>query len=163
MTREAPGPTTRIRELRKARGFTLKELALAIGTTPQTVQRLETANMTVSTEWLEKIAKALVLEPYQLLSPPDCKATPERAFLNALEDALVRNRRMIPALEDVPLALMEAVGSLSGLALESRKGLRPWSDVVNAAIAVAAGAMRIGIDGEGLRGSVAGRKMGEAA
>jgi transcriptional regulator with XRE-family HTH domain len=58
---------TRIREFRKLRGMTLKELAEKIGTTPQTVQRLETANMTVSTDWLEKIARALLVEPADLI------------------------------------------------------------------------------------------------
>jgi transcriptional regulator with XRE-family HTH domain len=58
---------TRIREFRKLRGMTLKELADKISTTPQTVQRLETANMTVSTDWLEKIARALLVEPADLL------------------------------------------------------------------------------------------------
>lgn len=58
---------TRIREFRKLRGMTLKELADKINTTPQTVQRLETANMTVSTDWLEKIARALLVEPADLL------------------------------------------------------------------------------------------------
>ncbi|MGE0612668.1 MAG: helix-turn-helix domain-containing protein, partial [Hyphomicrobiales bacterium] len=33
---------TRIRELRKARRLTLKQLAARAGTTPQTIQRLET-------------------------------------------------------------------------------------------------------------------------
>ncbi len=58
---------TRIREFRKARDMTLKELADKIGTTPQTVQRLETANMTVSTLWLEKIAEAFGIEPADLI------------------------------------------------------------------------------------------------
>jgi transcriptional regulator with XRE-family HTH domain len=58
---------TRIREFRKLRGLTLKELADKISTTPQTVQRLETANMTVSTDWLEKIARALLVEPADLI------------------------------------------------------------------------------------------------
>lgn len=58
---------TRIREYRKLRGMTLKELADKINTTPQTVQRLETANMTVSTDWLEKIARALLVEPADLI------------------------------------------------------------------------------------------------
>lgn len=58
---------TRIREFRKLRGMTLKELADKINTTPQTVQRLETANMTVSTDWLEKIARALLIEPADLI------------------------------------------------------------------------------------------------
>jgi transcriptional regulator with XRE-family HTH domain len=60
---------TRIREFRKLRGMTLKELADKIKTTPQTVQRLETANMTVSMEWLEKIARALLVEPADLIGP----------------------------------------------------------------------------------------------
>lgn len=61
------GPHTRIREFRKLRGLTLKDLAFKINTTPQTVQRLETANMTVSTEWLGKIARALLVEPADLI------------------------------------------------------------------------------------------------
>lgn len=67
---------TRIRELRKLRGLTLKELADKIGTTPQTVQRLETANMTVSTAWLEKIARALNVEPAELISSTSSRDIP---------------------------------------------------------------------------------------
>jgi len=59
---------TRIRELRRLRGLTLKELADLSGTTPQTIQRLETANMTVSTDWLERIAAALDVRPIELLA-----------------------------------------------------------------------------------------------
>ncbi len=58
---------TRIREFRKARNMTLKQLADKIGTTPQTVQRLETDNMTVSTSWLEKIAGAFGIEAADLI------------------------------------------------------------------------------------------------
>ena len=61
------GMRTRIREFRKLRGFTLKQMAGKLNTTPQTVQRLETANMTVSTSWLEKFALALSVEPSDLL------------------------------------------------------------------------------------------------
>lgn len=58
---------TRIRELRKKHGLTQVELAQKIGTTAQTVQRLETANMTVSTDWLEKFAKVFDVRPADLL------------------------------------------------------------------------------------------------
>lgn len=58
---------TRIRELRKARKLTLKDLAARVGTTPQTIQRLETANMTVSTDWLERLAAALQVAPLDLV------------------------------------------------------------------------------------------------
>ena len=67
---------TRIRELRKSRGLTLRELAEKVGTTPQTIQRLETANMTVSTTWLEKIAGALNVEVAELISAPASRDIP---------------------------------------------------------------------------------------
>jgi transcriptional regulator with XRE-family HTH domain len=67
---------TRIRDLRKRRGLTLKELADRIGTTPQTVQRLETANMTVSTDWLERISDALGVRPVDLLEDREDRAIP---------------------------------------------------------------------------------------
>ncbi len=67
---------TRIRELRKLRGLTLKQLAEQVGTTPQTIQRLETANMTVSTTWLERIASALRMEPAELLALSGARDVP---------------------------------------------------------------------------------------
>jgi transcriptional regulator with XRE-family HTH domain len=67
---------TRIRELRKLRSLTLKQLADKVGTTPQTIQRLETANMTVSTIWLDRIAKALLVEPADLLTTGGAKDIP---------------------------------------------------------------------------------------
>ena len=48
--------STRIREFRKLRGMTLQYLAQKVGTTAQTIQRLETGNMTVSLDWLRRIA-----------------------------------------------------------------------------------------------------------
>lgn len=59
---------TRIRDFRKRRGLTLQQLADQVGTTPQTVQRLETANMTVSTDWLERFAQAFGVHPADLIA-----------------------------------------------------------------------------------------------
>lgn len=53
----------KMREARKIRGLTLKDVAIKCGTTPQTIQRIETANMTVSLTWVDKIAKALGAAP----------------------------------------------------------------------------------------------------
>ncbi len=58
----------RIRALRQERGWTLQELANLVGTTAQTVQRLETNNMTISTDWLERFGEAFGVEPIQLLA-----------------------------------------------------------------------------------------------
>ncbi len=62
---------TRIREFRKERRWTLQDLARHVGTTAQTVQRLETENMTVSTDWLERFGEAFNIDPVQLLVSPD--------------------------------------------------------------------------------------------
>jgi len=58
---------TRIRQMRKTRGLTLQQLAERINTTAQTIQRLETGNMTVSIDWLEKLSHALDMHPSDLL------------------------------------------------------------------------------------------------
>lgn len=57
-----------LRRERKTRGFTLKEVADAVGTTPQTIQRVETNNMTISVEWVQRICAALGIEPKTLMA-----------------------------------------------------------------------------------------------
>src|SRR5437764_5493261 len=60
---------TRIREVRRARGMTLDDVAKACDppTTPQTIGRLETGTRTVSVGWLNRIAKALGVEAQDLV------------------------------------------------------------------------------------------------
>lgn len=60
---------TRIREVRRARGMTLDDVAKACEppTTPQTIGRLETGTRTVSIGWLNRIAKALGVEAQDLV------------------------------------------------------------------------------------------------
>ena len=60
---------TRIREVRRARGMTLDDVARRCEppTTPQTVGRLETGTRTVSVGWLNRIAKALGVDAQDLV------------------------------------------------------------------------------------------------
>lgn len=60
---------TRIREVRRARGMTLDDVARACtpATTPQTIGRLETGTRTVSVGWLNRIATALGVEAQDLV------------------------------------------------------------------------------------------------
>jgi transcriptional regulator with XRE-family HTH domain len=60
---------TRIREVRRARGMTLDDVARKCEppTTPQTVGRLETGTRTVSIGWLNRIARALDVEAQDLV------------------------------------------------------------------------------------------------
>src|SRR5678815_4996512 len=64
---------TRIREVRRARGMTLDEVAQACSppTTPQTIGRLETGMRTVSVGWLNRIARALGVEAQDLVEGGD--------------------------------------------------------------------------------------------
>lgn len=61
---------TRIREVRRARGLTLEDVARACvpPTTPQTIGRLETGTRTVSIGWLNRIADALGVDAAELVA-----------------------------------------------------------------------------------------------
>lgn len=59
----------RLREYRKARGWTLAQVADAMGTTPQTVSRLETNVMTVSTDWLQRFADLFEVDVVDFFEP----------------------------------------------------------------------------------------------
>lgn len=60
---------TRIREVRRARGMTLDDVARKCEppTTPQTIGRLETGTRTVSVGWLNRIANALGVDAQDLV------------------------------------------------------------------------------------------------
>ena len=64
---------TRIREVRKAKGLTLDEVAQRCEppTTAQTIGRLETGTRTVSVGWLNRIANALGVDAADLVDHPD--------------------------------------------------------------------------------------------
>ena len=74
---------TRIRDVRRARKMTLQDVAdrCEPPTTPQTIGRLETGTRTVSVGWLSRIAKALGVEPSELVQLPDREDIPVAALL----------------------------------------------------------------------------------
>jgi transcriptional regulator with XRE-family HTH domain len=74
---------TAIREVRRAKGLTLDQVAAACEppTTPQTIGRLECGTRTVSLPWLRRIARALGVEPADLLHLPDRADLPVAALL----------------------------------------------------------------------------------
>jgi transcriptional regulator with XRE-family HTH domain len=76
---------TRIREVRRARGLTLDEVAQRCDppTTPQTIGRLETGTRTVSVGWLNRIAKALGVEAQDLVEGGETAELKVAAILGA--------------------------------------------------------------------------------
>lgn len=64
---------TAIREVRRAKGMTLDDVAQACSppTTAQTIGRLETGTRTVSVAWLNRIASALGVDAGDLVTMPE--------------------------------------------------------------------------------------------
>ena len=88
---------TRIREVRRARGMTLDEVAKACAppTTPQTIGRLETGTRTVSVGWLNRIASALGVDAADLVDHPDRAELPVVAVLGANGAAAPRRQALV--------------------------------------------------------------------
>ena len=76
---------TAIREIRRAKGLTLDDVARRCSppSTPQTIGRLETGARTVSVDWLNRIAAALEVDAVDLVTLPDRAVLPIAATLDA--------------------------------------------------------------------------------
>lgn len=76
---------TAIREVRRAKGLTLEEVAQRCrpATTAQTIGRLETGTRTVSIGWLNRIAEALEVDSADLVKLPDRPDVAVAAILDA--------------------------------------------------------------------------------
>ena len=88
---------TRIREVRRARGMTLDEVAKACNppTTPQTIGRLETGTRTVSVGWLNRIASALGVDAADLVDHPERAELPVVAVLGANGAAAPKRQALV--------------------------------------------------------------------
>lgn len=107
---------TRIREVRKAKGLTLHEVAAACTppTTAQTIGRLETGMRTVSVGWLNRIAGALGVEAADLVTLPDRIDVPVAAIIGA--DGPVAPKRSTALLPPSPS------GEVVGISVEATTG-----------------------------------------
>jgi transcriptional regulator with XRE-family HTH domain len=88
---------TRIREVRRARGMTLDDVARACEppTTPQTIGRLETGTRTVSVGWLNRIASALGVDAADLVDHPERSELPVVAVLGSNGTAAPRKQALV--------------------------------------------------------------------
>ena len=120
---------TRIREVRRARGMTLDDVARRCepATTPQTIGRLETGTRTVSVGWLNRIAKALGVEAQDLVDDGDTSELKVAAILGAGGAMAPRKAAIVvpPRVEDGQIAVLVA-GSLG----DYRSGDEIWCDTL---------------------------------
>jgi repressor LexA len=63
---------SRLHKVRKAKGMTLQQVADGADTTLATIHKLERSQRPLTTDWIERLAKALDVDPRELLSdsPP---------------------------------------------------------------------------------------------
>jgi len=105
---------TRIREVRRARGMTLDDVAKACvpPTTPQTVGRLETGTRTVSVGWLNRIAQALGVEAQDLVESGDSAELKVAAVLGPGGASAPKRAAIVvpPRVEDGQIAVIVAGG-----------------------------------------------------
>jgi transcriptional regulator with XRE-family HTH domain len=123
---------TRIREVRRARGMTLEDVANACKppTTPQTIGRLETGTRTVSIGWLNRIADALGVEAADLVEGGGEKSElPVVAVLGA--NGATAPKRTAVVISPRPKASQVAI-TVSASTGDYRAGDEIWCDTVEA-------------------------------
>lgn len=98
---------TAIREVRRAKGLTLEEVARRCDppTTAQTIGRLETGMRTVSVGWLNRIAAALGVEASDLVRLPDQAEVAVAAILTADGARAPTHATTLPAPRPIPGAV----------------------------------------------------------
>jgi transcriptional regulator with XRE-family HTH domain len=123
---------TRIREVRRARGLTLDDVARRCEppTTPQTIGRLETGTRTVSVGWLNRIAKALGVEAQDLVEGGEAAELKVVAILGPGGASAPRRNAIVvpPHVDDGQVAVL--VASSVG---DYRAGDELWCETLQAA------------------------------
>lgn len=120
---------TRIREVRRARGMTLDDVARACvpPTTPQTIGRLETGTRTVSIGWLNRIAAALRVEASDLVDDGERADLGVAATLGANGASAPRRTALVvpprPQAGQVAVTVSASVG-------DYRAGDEIWCDLL---------------------------------
>lgn len=122
---------TRIREVRRARGLTLDDVARRCDppTTAQTIGRLETGTRTVSIGWLNRIAKALDVEAQDLVEGTSAGDLQVVAILGPGGAAAPRKNAIVVPPRAVEGQMAIVVGTSVG---EYRAGDEIWCDRIDA-------------------------------
>jgi transcriptional regulator with XRE-family HTH domain len=120
---------TRIREVRRARGLTLDDVAKRCDppTTAQTIGRLETGTRTVSIGWLNRIARALGVDAQDLVDGSESSELAVAAILGSTGATAPRKAAIVvpPRVADGQIAIL-----VSGSLGDYRAGDEIWCDML---------------------------------
>ena len=122
---------TRIREVRRARGMTLDDVARKCQppTTAQTIGRLETGTRTVSVGWLNRIAKALGVDAQDLVQRGEAAELKVAALLGPGGAVAPRRAAIVvpPRVDDGQIAII-----VSASVGDYRSGDEIWCETLTA-------------------------------
>jgi len=120
---------TRIRDVRRARGMTLEDVAKRCEppTTAQTIGRLETGTRTVSVGWLNRIARALGVEAQDLVDGTEAAELKVAALIGPGGATAPRKTAIVvpPRAGDGQIAVL-----VSGSIGDYRAGDELWCDTL---------------------------------
>jgi len=118
---------TAIREVRRAKGLTLEEVAQRCvpPTTAQTVGRLETGTRTVSVGWLNRIAAALGVDAADLVDHPERAELEVIAVLGSAGAHAPRRQGLVVPPRNAPGQVAMTVAASTG---DYRAGDEIWLD-----------------------------------
>lgn len=121
--------TTRIREVRRARGLTLEDVARRCdpATTPQTIGRLETGMRTVSLPWLDRIAKAMDVDPHDLLVASEISELKVAAVLGPSGAIAPKKQAIVVPPQATGAQIAVLVGASTG---DYRVGDELWCEIL---------------------------------
>lgn len=104
-------PPNRIRELREERGISQAELARRISVTAPALQKVEAGARKLDQQWMRRIARALDVEPADLLPVVDNPwglSDEERALIASYRHATADDREKLSRVADVVLGYKAA-------------------------------------------------------
>lgn len=120
----------RLRRIRLAKKFKLREVAEATGTTPQTIQRLESGGMSLTVEWVLKICRALTIDPAYLFRSDDNTQLSVVATINDRGDLVT-----LPESRHETITLVGPAKGAFGVRVATAVGSFESGDILIAALA----------------------------
>jgi transcriptional regulator with XRE-family HTH domain len=107
--------------------MTLQTLAQKVGTTAQTIQRLETGNMTVSLDWLTRIAEVFKVPAAALLVSDTTASVPIIGDLNAAGDVMPPKSNDPATALSLVISAPHPVAVHVGETIQSRSGAQAYA------------------------------------
>lgn len=123
------GMVNQIKKIRNLRGMTQKDVAELCGTTPQTIERLENNRRGLSQKWIDKVAKALEVDPGEIIAE-----SLDRDIVSKLQQPPANEQYNAPDISPLAckFAILSVVSELAGRDITDRLTAKQVASLVDA-------------------------------